>query len=426
MIRIAVPILWARGVAILLVGFLGTEAWAQDPPPTPAPSPARTSGVTHSLGECISLAMQNQPTLRAAQHSLNASQSGYEALLKLGKVAETLAPDLPVRREQARRGLAVAAADVEKAQHDITYDVTRMYYSFVYARQQEQTAIDVIEQMDTYYKVAREIVESGVRDPKMKLNQFTLYSLQNQIGDIRQLRVKAEVSRKNALAALKEAMGVDQSYDFTPRDTELPLMNGSVTKEQILELAQCRRPELVQVAASVDVYRLEICAQAKVKYNPRTQTFASGTDLHSRVVPQPIRDTEYKPGGITPEMPVGLAGKREDRIARATELSYRQDAVYEKTTNLVRLEAINAFLNWEAATRRVDEAKKKHESARRMLEESRAAAVARQDPELLVTNEGLAGRAQAEYVEAVFEHLKSLMALERVTAGGIRPAFPGR
>jgi hypothetical protein len=61
-----------------------------------------------------------------------------------------------------------------------------------------------------------------------------------------------------------------------------------------------------------------------------------------------------------------------------------------------------------------------------MVDEAQKVAAVKQDPELLFNNETLAGRAQADYVEAVLEHLKALAALERVTAGGIVPAFPGR
>ena len=45
---------------------------------------------------------------------------------------------------------------------------------------------------------------------------------------------------------------------------------------------------------------------------------------------------------------------------------------------------------------------------------------------MLVTSQTMAGRAQANYVEAVFEHIKALAKLERVTAGGVRLSFPGR
>ena len=38
----------------------------------------------------------------------------------------------------------------------------------------------------------------------------------------------------------------------------------------------------------------------------------------------------------------------------------------------------------------------------------------------------LVAKALSDYVEAVFQHLLALSALERITAGGITPAFPGR
>ena len=40
--------------------------------------------------------------------------------------------------------------------------------------------------------------------------------------------------------------------------------------------------------------------------------------------------------------------------------------------------------------------------------------------------EVIAAKAQSEYVQAVHDYLLALAALERVTAGGIRPDFPGR
>ena len=37
-----------------------------------------------------------------------------------------------------------------------------------------------------------------------------------------------------------------------------------------------------------------------------------------------------------------------------------------------------------------------------------------------------AAEGSSEYVEAVFQYLLALAALERVTAGGVKPAFPCR
>jgi outer membrane protein TolC len=382
---------------------------------------------TLTLGECLAIANDRQPMIRAAIHSYQSSQSGYRALFNLGLVAEKLTPDLPIRKEQARRGLELATAECQKTVQESNQDVIVLYYSYVYAKQQEATAADIIEQMEIYFDIAEGIVKSGAKDPKMKLNQFSLYALQNIIAEVKAQRLKAETGRKLAIEALKNAMGVEGDFDFVPAATELPIMlTGTVTKEQVEQLAISRRPELAQAAAGVDAFRLEICAQASVKYGRKVPTLAAGSDLHSKQVPMAVRNGEFRPGALAPEMPTNLVGRTEDRVARATDLSNRQDALYERTLGLVRLEAAKGFLQWEAAVKRVQEAKKKYERGRQLVEESRSAAIAKNDPEILVTNEALAGKAQAEYVEAVYEHIKALAALERITAGAIVTQYPGR
>jgi outer membrane protein TolC len=382
------------------------------------PTPA---AITHDLQECINIALSRNPTIVAAKHSLTATQIGVQALNNLRPITERISPDIPFRRQQAQRGITVAQASVQKVEQETIYDVTYLYFSYVYASQQELTAIDVLDQMDIYYKTAEEIVKSG--GGGKKVTQFTLYGLQLLISEIRSLKLKAEFGRKRAIEALKEVMSIEPNYDFTPRDTELPVMNGSLTREQVIDWALSRRPELVQAAAAVDVFRLEVCAQDQIGFRQQVPTFAAGSDLHSRVVPTAIRNGEYKPGAINPEMPTSLVGRREDRVARATSLAQVQDEVYRKAVQLVRLEATNSYLEYELATIKLRDAKKKLENSRRQAEDARAAAVARQDPELLVSNEALAGKSQAEYVEAVFEHLKSLAKLQRVTSGGVYPNF---
>jgi outer membrane protein TolC len=203
-------------------------------------------------------------------------------------------------------------------------------------------------------------------------------------------------------------------------------MGGSVTRDEVIQRALALRAEIAQAAAGVDAFKLEVLAQQKAR-GFQVATLAAGSDLHARPVPAAVRtEEEYRPGAVAPEMPAGMVGRTEDRVARAGELSHRQGAVYEKAVGLVRLEAANAYLTWDAATKRLEQARRRFENARRIAEDSRAAAAAQQNPELVVNNEAEAGKAQAEYVQAVFDHLKALAALERVTAGGVRPAFPGR
>ncbi len=394
--------------------------------PNQPPKPVVTANTTLSLAECIAIGLERQPNLKAAQHSLAAAELGLTSLNNLRAATGLISPDIPIRKQQAARGVAVGAAEVQKVHNETVYDITRMYYTFIYARQQEQTASDVITTLDVFRKFLEEILKAGVVDPKVKVTKFHLYTIMDVISEVRKQRVNAVAGQKASLQALKEAMGVEPEFDFIPRDTELPIMGGEVTQDQVVCLALARRPELVQAAAGVDAFRLEICAQAKINFRQIVPTLGAGSDLHARPIPIAVRNGEYRPGALGPEMPSNLVGKKEDRVARATEYALRQDAVYEKTYNLVRLEAINSFLTWEATNEKMKEAKKRFENARIQVEEARKAAAARQDPEFVIRTEALAGKAQAEYVEAVYEHLKSLATLERVTAGGVRPAFPGR
>ena len=75
---------------------------------------------------------------------------------------------------------------------------------------------------------------------------------------------------------------------------------------------------------------------------------------------------------------------------------------------------------------RVKEAKERYDKGLKILEASRAAAETRMDPELLVRNEALVGKAQAEYIDAVQKNIEALINLEKVTGGAVVPAFPGR
>lgn len=383
--------------------------------------PVVTSDRTLNLHECLAVALERQPNIKASLATLRATEVGGRSLSNLSRLARLFTPDLCYRQQQAAKGLTTAQADILKVQYETIYDVTRLYYTFIYARQQEATATDIIDQMETYLDIARDLVKQGV-DPA-NLNQVTLFRMEDAIAEIKKPRITARNGQLLALAALKEAMGVEQAFSFVPRDTELPIMGGDVTQEQVTGFAMSRRPELTLAAAGLDAFRLEVCAQASHTRRQRVATLASGADLHARFVPGPVRNGEYRPGALAPELPVYLVGSREDRVARAVEFSSRQETVLEKTQNLVELEATNSYLIWKSSVERFDLAKNRFDGAQRVLKTIRANA-ANIKYDQLILNEALAAKSQAEYLEAAFENIKALATLERVTTGGIRPNFP--
>ncbi|HYH64659.1 MAG TPA: hypothetical protein VD866_08200, partial [Urbifossiella sp.] len=138
------------------------------------PEPAKNGEAAvpeYTLGECIAIALERQPTLRAVRSSQAASGAGIQALDNIGRLGQLVAKDLPVRKEQAQRGATAVAADVQKTHNEIVHDVTRLYYTAVYARQVGLIAEDVVAQVELMTKIGKQLLDAGA--PKMtkaKLN----------------------------------------------------------------------------------------------------------------------------------------------------------------------------------------------------------------------------------------------------------------
>ena len=98
-------------------GRAGPAAREERPAGRPAPPPAAApTGPTLSLGECIAIGLERNPTVKAAVHSLNAARRGNTALGNLPRYATLLKKDIPVRQQQSAHGVTIAEAEVRKAQ----------------------------------------------------------------------------------------------------------------------------------------------------------------------------------------------------------------------------------------------------------------------------------------------------------------------
>jgi outer membrane protein TolC len=384
-----------------------------------------------TLGECIALAVARQPSLMAVKDSAAATEIGYRSLTTFGTVGTIISPDLEIRKQQAKRGLMATSAEYQKLHNEVVQDVTRLYYQSVYAGQQQQLAENVVSQLDQVVKVAEKFLNETPNPRDLDgFNSLKLISMKIGLETARGLLDDATVGREQALAGLREVMAMDaRTQPFRIKDTEMPLMRQNVplSRDFIVELALTRRPELVLAAAGVDAFRLEVYAQGKIPFRRVAPTFASGVDLHSKEVPQGVRTTdEYRPGAILPEMPTQLVGSKADRVCRAMAFARKADAVYEKVRYLVTLEAEKTFADFERASGKLTRAKVKFEQSKSLQKQAREQAEAIKQKDQLLQAEVVAAQSQSDYLKAVQEYLLALAALERVTAGGIRPDFPGR
>lgn len=405
------------------------------PPPAPAPLPAptpvapaapKTSLKKLTLGECLAIAEVNHPALRMAESSLSQTVKGAEAIRNLPKIAEWIKPELPVRRMQAANGITAAEAAVAKAHQEIRYDVCRLYYTVVYARQQEFIVNEITEQLKLYKDFVDKFLAKPEPNSPLKITAATAKQINIFLAKANDKLEMARAGQAKAIAALKQAMGVDPATkDFEPKDTELPIMGGTVTEEQVIQHSMARRPELVQAAAATDAFRLEVCAQDKNRFGLQVQTLSNATDLHANVVPAPVRNGEYRPGATPPEMPPFLFGKRTERVSRAIDISRRQDAQYDQVQSLVKLQAIYAYETWRETNARMKNARIGFDNGRELADLIGKNTGSLQGIDS-VQQFGAALIAQSEYLDAVYEHVKALINLELVTAGAVKANFPGR
>jgi outer membrane protein TolC len=401
---------------------------ATRPPVLDAPKSAQIQEL--NLGECIGIAVERQPALRAVRASQEATGSGQSALNNMGRIGQLLSPDLPIRKQQAERGVIAAAADVQKLHNELVHDVTRLYFTVVYARQQLQLANDIAAQMKEFVKLAEALLNSATPGD---MNQLKLDVMKQGLAEILTLQAQADAGAKQAERALREAMGVqnDRSFRFQLKDRELPLMaqNVTLTEDQVVEMALARRPELALAAAAADAFRLEVYAQGAQRFRRTVPTLGAASDIHSRMLPTGSRDPgkDYRPEPIAPEMPPQVVGSKDDRVGRVLAYSHRADAVFEKTRNLMILEAEKSFIDFEMASKQLtarQEAFKAAKSGMGIIREQFSDTKMPKD--LLLMAYSQSAKSMAAYVESAFFYLQTLAALERVTAGGVRPAFPGR
>ncbi|MFO0809636.1 MAG: hypothetical protein U0746_13510 [Gemmataceae bacterium] len=378
------------------------------------------------LAECLRIAYERQPAIAAARASLAAREAAHAGIVNLKPPLQMLtAPDLPIRRIQACRGVSAAQADLWQAEYDAAYAVIRMYYTAVYAQQQFGLADRVYRTIDDARQAVDGVIKSGARNDKIDQDVLRRITVYTYLAENK--RTEAAVGFDRALGGLREAMGSGLDCGcFRPADLELPGLSIVPCREQVIDLALQRRGELIQAIVAADVTRLEVNAQGKFCFKSLVRTFASSSDIHAKALPTAHRNGDYKPGAVGIEFPANLAGHKSYRMAQASAYADRTASVVDKTRGLVTLEAEDAVQVWREATDKVRasrEAANAGDALALSSKENAKAAMASIKPDDAVKDYVLAGQARAALNEAIFEQILALANLERITAGGFCAGF---
>jgi outer membrane protein TolC len=382
-------------------------------------SSAPSAGLT--LAACRQLALEEQPALKAYRASQAAAAAKARAVDDL-RLAPLVAHDIPIRRKQSALGVQIAEARVVQAEQETIYAVTRNYLTVLYARQQEALVDRALENLRDLKDTVKQIVDDGLRKDvtARDLDRINVLVL---LAEGKQEEAKAGSLR--ALAALREAIGLETDVPLALADNNVPYPQPEVKHDQVLELALSKRQELLQASLAAEVVCLEVKAQGKM-HGPQGRTFAAAADLHADAVPQGSQNSEYRPGAVGVEMPTMLVGDKSARVEEAEALQARADAVVEKTRKLITLDAEDTFLRWQEWSRKASrfrEAAEQAEKLSRNLRDDFKMAGTKVRLDDVITSGILATQIRVEGNEAQFKFLLVLAALERVTGGGLQFDF---
>lgn len=379
-------------------------------------SPTEGTAAVYTLADLVRLACTHQPAIAAAQASLAAAQTGYRGVEEV-RIPTCIIRDLPMRRQQACLGVQSAQAGLATAERETRYSVIRLYYTVQFARAQQKVAKGVVDQLQESLSNARLLL--GKAGAPRDLTQNAVDRNEAFLGLARTRLVDAEEGERRGLAALREAVGLGPECCYTVPEEVIPTPNVKPSCSEIVAMALQCRGEIVQADVLAQATALEVEAQSKSRRHMKA-TFASYTDLHAYPVPVGEANDNYRPGALSPALPVTLAGSKAIRVELAQEYTARSYAVAAKARNLVVLEAENTYLNWLAASRKLADAERSYQVAQKAATSTLNDFKSGLNVPYRDVLEGVVVAAQigAQLNEIRFRYAIELAALERVTGGG--------
>jgi outer membrane protein TolC len=408
------PMRLRSGLSLFVLLAGAAVAMAEDRPATSTPL---------TLDAAVQLALQQQPAVRAARASAQATAVQMEAANSF--LANLTGPQIHIRRQQGQVGVAIADAGVTQAEFETINAVTRNYLSVLYANEQLKIAEEAVANFKVIYEAAKRLVEVvGSKEVTTSdLDRIRTYQL---LAETRV--VEARLGKLRAEAALREAIGLAPNCPLDLGDDSLDRYYREATRylrehkldiccPRAVELAVRHRPEVMQADLFAELVRLEIEAQ-NLTMHPYARTFAATGDIHVRVLPATYMNGDYRPGAVGPEMPVYFAGSREARTERARVLYDRALSVADKTRGLVALETEEACARLQQYARQIEilrEASEQTDKLRKKAEESYRAD--QLSTERMLAAQVLDAQTKAQLNEAIYNYGIALATLQRATGG---------
>jgi outer membrane protein len=290
-----------------------------------------------TLTECIDLALENNPSIKAARENLNAAsarmgQAGSAALPSvtlsatkgknysqpmtitlppvMGGGTITTAPDEPSDYTSytlgvqqplftggkiltgmtiARGGYDIASEELKKAEQDVEFNVTKSYYDYLKARKQIEIIDSTAKNLGRNLGITTVLFDSGIA------SESEVLRIRTAAANLDFLRIQARSGRDIARLALESWIGTRLDDSISLEEEELKPFSVNVPERgSLLLLAYENRPDYVSFKQALRIAESAVnlaysgylpniafsyqTGNAKNEYNKST---SSNTDINS-------------------------------------------------------------------------------------------------------------------------------------------------
>jgi outer membrane protein TolC len=185
---------------------------------------------------------------------------------------------LEAKTDAARLGVEAARHGRDQVLNEIRWEVQRLYYALVLARETRGLIDEVLEKVGE----ARRRVQNGISQGTGQFTPSDRYRLEVFGSELEARRVAVDSTAAALLATLKAAVGLPKSVDFDIADSALKIPSrDAVDAEGATEQAIQRRPELAQLRDG-DAARAALVRSARADLYPQ---FFAGALLRYSVAP---------------------------------------------------------------------------------------------------------------------------------------------
>lgn len=414
-----------------------------------------------TLQDCITLALANQPSLKAAQqnviagrgretqarssyfpqltastgYSENHSSGGavvesstksYTTTLQLnqviydfGKTGNSL--------DVARWGTRSSEQDRERTVQDVILNVKQAYYALLAAKNLVQAAQKRVEQTESHLLQAEAFFHAGSKP------RFDVTRAEVDVNNARLSLITAKNDVRIRTIALNNAMGIDPG-----RTTEIQESLPPVPEIPLLEKAQAdalkNRPELLKAEADIEAAKARVRVE-EAGYFPTLSAsgaynWASGRSEFGQFTLDGV-EMQVPPGdvgnswnaGITLSVPLFQGGVTRGRVSEARANLLALQAQRDAIRQSVLLEVNQSSADVESAKVRIDVMESSLQKARESLALAEGRYQAGIGPSIEVTDAQLAAvQAEIDHIQAQYDYQLSTARLFK--AMGVTDQIP--